>query len=348
MTLAGPGGSRKGNVVRRARGGLTLALAVLMLWACSTKPDRPNETGEPQKPLKIGVIPKGMIHEFWLAVEAGARKASETLGVEMMWEGPSVETAHDEQRRILENMIAAGAKGIVIAPTDQTALRRPVQRAVDEGVPVVVFDSNLDGEAHVSFVATDNRRGGELAGEAMSRLVAPTPGRVVMLRYTEGSGSTRQREAGFDAALVAGGGRAPLDSQFTNGTTEGAITVATNMLGRFVEGDTLELDGVFASNLPTTIGMMRALDRLRSQGIRVSVEFIGFDASEELVSALQDGQITALVVQDPYRMGYLGVETLVKHLRGEPVQGYVDTGVSLVTKEDLKDPGIRRLVGLDP
>ncbi|MFO0872745.1 MAG: substrate-binding domain-containing protein [Phycisphaerales bacterium] len=295
--------------------------------------------------LRIGVIPKGTIHEFWRSVEAGAKDAGKELGVEILWDGPRVETAHDEQRRILENMLGRGAKGIVIAPTDRTALRRPVESAVQGGVPVVVFDSNLDGDAYVSFVATDNRKGGALAAEAVLKATEGTPRRMLLLRYTEGSGSTRLREAGFEDAVKAAGGTV-VESQFTDGTTEGALTTATNMLERHVKDGKLEIDGIFACNQPTSIGMMRALDRLAKQGVVAEPKFVGFDASDELAKGVRSGALEGLVLQDPYRMGRLAVTTMVKHLRGEPVERNVDTGVTLVTRDNLGDAAIRTLLGL--
>jgi len=302
--------------------------------------------------LRIGVIPKGTIHEFWKAVERGARDAATAAGATLLWDGPDVETAHDQQRRILENMLGAGANGIVIAPTDSVALQRPVESAVRSGIPVVIFDSNLAGDAFVSFVATDNHRGGVLGGErlaaAMTRAGAATTAakRTLLLRYTEGSGSTRAREAGFEEAITGAGG-VVVESQFTDGTTEGAITVATNMLDRHVKDGVLAIDGIFAANQPTSIGMLRALDRLAKQGITVEAKFVGFDASDELIRAVEAGAMEAIVVQDPYRMGRLAVETMISHLRGEAIEKRVDTGVTVVTRESLGEPAVRLLLGLD-
>lgn len=332
------------------RSTLAIVLLTALLAACSKGPEQPApDSGAKTKPvekIKLGVIAKGTIHEFWLAVKAGAEAACKEEGVEMLWDGPSTETRHDEQRRILENMVSAGARGIVIAPTSHEALVRPVQSAVAAGVPVVVFDSNLDGDAFISFVATDNKAGGTLAGRAVIERTAGTPQRLLMLRYTEGSGSTRAREAGFEQAVAEAQGVQLLESQFTNGTTEGAIDVATNMLNRYVVNGTLEVDGMFAANLPTTIGMMRALDRLAKQGVAVNVVAMGFDSSEELINGLKANKIQGLIVQDPYGMGYTGVRTMLAHLRGEQVPRYIDTGVTLVTLPDLDKPEVRRLLGL--
>lgn len=335
------------------RSTLAIVLLTALLAACSKAPEQPaGATGDAgtapksAETLKLGVIAKGTIHEYWLAVKAGAEAACAEEGVEMLWDGPSTETRHDEQRSILENMVSAGAKGIVIAPTSHEALVRPVESTVAGGVPVVVFDSNLDGDAYISFVATDNKAGGKLAGQAIIERTAGTPQRLLMLRYTEGSGSTRAREAGFEEAVAEHEGVTLVDSQFTNGTTEGAIDVATNMLSRQVKDNKLEIDGMFAANLPTTIGMMRALDRLAKQGVAVNVVAMGFDSSEELINGLKDNKIQGLIVQDPYGMGYTGVKTMLAHLRGDAVPKYIDTGVTLVTLPDLDKSEVRKLLGL--
>lgn len=334
--------------MRRTRK-LALVMIAAFLAACSNSDPKPGgaDGAKPAEKIRLGVIAKGTIHEFWLAVKAGAEKACAEEGVEMLWDGPSTETRHDEQRRILENMVSAGVRGIVIAPTDHAALLRPVQNAVDAGVPVVVFDSNLDGDAYVSFVATDNKAGGKLAGQAIIERTKGTPQRLLMLRYTEGSGSTRAREAGFEEAVADAEGARLLESQFTSGTTEGAIDVATNMLNRHVVNNRLEVDGIFAANLPTTIGMMRALDRLAKQGVEVNVQSMGFDSSEELIDGLRGGKIQGLIVQDPLGMGYRAVKTMLAHLRGQDVPRYVDTGVALVTAPDLDRPEVRTLLGLE-
>ena len=323
------------------------AAAILAIAGCEERKPAASPSAAPPSPaaLRIGVIPKGTIHEFWKSVELGAKDAGKELGVEILWDGPRVETAHDEQRKILENMIGRGAKGIVIAPTDQTALRRPVESAVAGGVPVVVFDSNLDGDAQVSFVATDNRKGGALAGATVIKATEGTPRKMLLLRYTEGSGSTRLREAGFEEAVKQGGGTV-VESQFTDGTMEGALTAASNMLERHVKDGRLAIDGIFACNQPTSIGMMRALERLQKQGVVVEAKFVGFDASEELANGVRSGALVGIVVQDPQRMGRLAVETMVKHLRGQPIEKSVDTGVTLVTRDNLGDPAVRTLLGL--
>jgi ribose transport system substrate-binding protein len=319
----------------------------LTLAGCGSK-TAPSSSA---KRLNLAVIPKGTVHEFWKDVEAGVLQAAEELDVDVRWEGPTNETEHDRQRTIVDNMVSLGVDGIALAPTDEKALVRPVKAASRRGIPVVIFDSELDakqGEDFISFVASDNKEGGRMAGRHMIDLLGPEGGKVVLVRFTEGSGSTLRREQGFLDAVAKADNVEVVDQQFTDGTTAGALTTATNMMTRQVVDGELKVDGIFAPNLANTLGARRAIDRLKKQGIQVAVRLIGFDASEQLIAGLESGDIDALVVQDPRRMGYAAVETLVKSLAGEAVPPRVNTNVELITRERLTDPAVRTLLGLSP
>src|SRR5436853_5428415 len=153
----------------------------------------------------IAVIPKGTTHEFWKAIHAGAVKAQEELTasgtkVEIIWKGPLREDDRDQQIQVVENFISRKVSGIVLAPLDSKALVQPVATAARAKVPVVIFDSDLKSDKYVSFVATDNYKGGVLAGEQMAKLLG-NKGNVILLRYQVGSASTEAREAGFLDAL---------------------------------------------------------------------------------------------------------------------------------------------------
>ena len=220
------------------------------------------------------------------------------------------------------------------APLDAEALRRPVQEAVAQKVPVVIFDSGLNNsdDLVVSFVATDNYKGGELAGGKLAEIL-DGEGRVILLRYQEGSASTDKREEGFLAAIARNPGIEVVSSeQYGGATAAEAQQVSENLLLRFSEGDRLTVDGIFCPNESTTYGMLQALRRNRQAG---SVKFIGFDASKPLLEGLDAGEIHGLVLQNPFQMGYLGVKTMLQHLSGILVNSRIDTGVKLLTLENL-------------
>ena len=144
----------------------------------------------------IAVIPKGTTHEFWKSIHAGAVKASRDLGVEIIWKGPQREDDREMQIQVVEDFISRGVNGIVLAPLDERALVRPVREATRARIPVVIIDSGLQGDDYVSFVATDNFRGGVLGAERLAEVMGGR-GRAILLRYQEGSASTNNRERGF-------------------------------------------------------------------------------------------------------------------------------------------------------
>ena len=237
-------------------------------------------------------------------------------------------------------MALRGVAGIVLAPLDDQALVRPIEEAADRDIPVVIIDSDVDTQRRVSFVATDNRRGGELAGEHLAQLLGGS-GKVIMLRYQEGSASTTKREAGFLEAAGVAGLEVLSQEQYAGATKESAQSKAENLLVRFTRDGKLAVDGIFCPNESTTHGMLQALKRA---GLAGAARFVGFDASQPLVAALEAGEIDALVVQNPMQMGYMGVMTIVAHLRGAAVQGRIDTGVVVVTKQGMADPAVHALL----
>lgn len=295
-------------------------------------------------PLTLAVVPKGTTHEFWKAVNAGAFKARDELRqrglkVDVIWKGPLKEDDRDQQVQTVENFMTRRVNGIVLAPLDSQALVRPVVNAVRAKIPVVIIDSDLKSDQQVSFVATDNHRGGAMAARHLGRLLDGT-GNVILLRYAVGSASTEQREAGFLETLKTEFPSIRLLSsdQHAGATRESAYQVSQNLLNRFGR----EVHGVFAPNETSTIAMTKALkDRGQGGG---KVKMVGFDAGSPEVADLRNGDLQGLVVQDPLKMGYLGVMTLVDHLEGKPVARRIETAVTLVTRENLDQPEIRELL----
>jgi ribose transport system substrate-binding protein len=323
---------------RRTAGMRVLAAAALFAAACGS---RPTNSGAPT----IAVIPKGTSHVFWQSIHAGAEKAARELGATIIWRGPLREDDRDSQVSEVEGFVSRGVSGIVLAPLDEAALAQPVAEAARRGIPVVIIDSGLKGADFVSFVATDNNKGGRLAGDHLAGLLHDS-GKVVMLRYAEGSESTLQREAGFLDAIGARQGIEIVSAnQYGGADVEGAYKKSEALLSRFKGPDgSLAVDGIFTPNESTTLAMLRVLE---DNGWARRVKFVGFDASDTLVKGLADGGIDALVLQDPVNMGYLGVKTMVAHLRGQAVDKRVDTGVRLVPRDRMNDPEARDLLHPD-
>ncbi|HMS54540.1 MAG TPA: substrate-binding domain-containing protein [Fimbriimonadaceae bacterium] len=290
----------------------------------------------------LAVIPKGTSHEFWKSVHAGALAAGTEFGAEIIWKGPTKEDDRDSQISTVQDFVTKKVDGILLAPLDDTALRMPVKEAQDAGIPVLIFDSGLKDIETVSFVATDNERGGEIAGEHLAKLLGGK-GRVVMLRYLVGSASTDARERGFLKAMQANPGITVVsENQYAGASVESAQKAGENLLQPLKKADgSLGIDGIFCPNESATFGMLRVLQDNSWAG---KVRLVGFDASEKLVQALETGEIDGLVVQNPFNMGYLGVKNMLAHLKKEPVEKRIDTGANLVTKDNMKDPEIAKLI----
>ncbi|HWF90363.1 MAG TPA: substrate-binding domain-containing protein [Pyrinomonadaceae bacterium] len=319
---------------------LLLLLLVLCLLASCTKGPSTNNT---KKKLTIAVIPKGTTHEFWKSIHAGSNKAAGELtaqgtDVEVIWKGPLREDDREQQIQVVEGFAAQGVSGIVLAPLDNRALVRPVEDAKRANVPTVIIDSGLESDQFVSFVATDNRKGGTLAADRMGQLLNGK-GKVLVLRYAEGSASTTEREEGFISEIKAKFPEIELVStnQYAGATRDTAKRASENLLQTF--GDVVQ--GIFTPNESSTAGMLLALEDIGKAG---KISFVGFDTSQRFIDALNANQLHGLVVQNPFNMGYLGVRTMVDSLLGKPVEKKIDTGVMLVTKENLQTPEVNTLL----
>lgn len=317
-----------------------LGLSLGLLVGCSKKGDTTAADGKAAGPKKltIAAIPKATTHSYWKAAQAGAERAAKELGVTLEWQGPLDDSKVADQITIFNNLAASGVDGIVLAPTDDRALVTHVRNVAKRGIPIAIFDSPLAGTAgtdYINFVATDNKAAGATAADQLAKLI-PQPayaGNVLVIRFTEGSASTRLREEGFLAKLGTHSGLKVSAQQFTDGSMAGAQRVAETLLGNYVKNNRLELDGIFASNQPTAEGTYNAVKALRDKGVEIKTAFVGFDDSELLLQGLQNGVIQALVVQSPDQMGYLGVKSVVDHLNKRPVDAYIDTGVTVKTKQ---------------
>ena len=321
-------------------------LALFILAAatgCSKGNDAPAAGAAAGKTLSIAVIPKGTSHEFWKSIHAGAVQAAQELTtggdtVKVIWKGPLREDDREQQIQVVEGFTTQGVQGIVLAPLDRRALVRPVEEAKKAGVPTVIIDSGLETEEVASFIATDNYKGGTLAADRLGQ-VMNGKGNVLVMRLQEGSASTEEREKGFLDRIKAGfpGIKIVSSDQYAGSTRETAKRASENLLNRYGA----DLQGIFTSNESATVGMLLALQDMSKAG---KVHFVGFDASQILIDAMRAHQLDGLAVQNPMRMGYLGVKTMVAFLRKQPIEKKVDTGVTMVTPENLDLPATKDLI----
>ena len=293
--------------------------------------------GKSSRTTTIAVVPKGTTHEFWKSVHAGAVKAGRELGVDILWQGPLKEDDREDQIKVVDTLVSRGIDGLLLAPLDDKALRQPVASAVRAGIAVVTFDSKLESDDPVSLVSTSNLLAGRLAGKHLGEALGGK-GHVIMMRLHEGSASTTDREQGFMDAITTFPGITVISSnQYAGALAEGGYRVGENLLAsnRAADGN---VQGIFTPNESTTFGMLRAL---QNAGLAGKIRFVGFDSSDKLVQGLKDGHIDGLVLQNPFAMGYIGVKTIVTHLRGGKVEKFIDTGAAVVTLKNMDQPDIK-------
>jgi ribose transport system substrate-binding protein len=316
---------------------LVMLLALTVLAGCG------KSGNSSEKTFTIAVIPQGSTHEYWKSIHAGAMKAaqdyaSQKVNVKIIWKGPMREDDREQQVQVVEGFLAQGINGIVLAPFDKDALVRPVEEANRAGIPVVIVDSALNSQVPISLVASNNHHGGELAAEEMGRLLNGK-GKILVLRYQEGVSSTEQREQGFIEKMKSEfpGIQIVSSNQFAGATRDTAKTATENLMNKYGN----EVQGLFTPNESSTAGALLALEDSGKAG---KIRFIGFDTSDIFIQAMQSKKLDGIVVQNPFRMGELGVETMVDHLLGKPVEKRIDTGVTLITPANLMQPVSQQLL----
>jgi ribose transport system substrate-binding protein len=303
---------------------IAIALAGLMLAGCRQ-----------EQPRKIvGVVPKGANHIFWQTVHAGAIKAAREYNLEVEWNAPTIEIDASRQIAILDAMINRRLAGIAVAPVDRKALINVVNRAADAGIPVAVFDSDIDTAQRITYVATDNREGGRMAARALAE-VMQARGKVAVIGFMPGSASTMEREEGFAEELKKYPNMKLVQTAFGMADRAKARAATENIMTAHPD-----LTGIFADNESSSVGAVMALKARSTTQVRL----VGFDANTQLVADLQDRQISALIVQDPFRMGYESVKAIGQKLRGETPAKHIDTGATLVTRADMEKPDIVKLL----
>ena len=285
---------------------------------------------------RIGVVPKAISHAFWQTVHAGAIAAAREADVEIEWKGPATETDFSRQIEIVDAMINSHIDGIVLAPTEATSLIGVVDRARSNGIPVTIFDSGLNSENYVSFVSTNNYEAGVLAARTLAELI-DNDGQIAIVKMVPGASSTMQREQGFEDTIAKEFPNIEIvDFKYCRSDPAIALSVTENMLTAHPD-----LDGLFASGEPATIGTAKGL---RSRNRYDDVEFVSFDFTDALDADIRDGVISATVVQEPFQIGYQAVMTIVAALNGETPNKRIDTKTRVVTAANIDDAEISALL----
>ena len=279
----------------------------------------------------IPIIVKDTTSNYWQIVLAGARKAAKDLNVNVPELGAQSESDINGQISILENAVSEKPAAIVISPTQYQALGKPIDEAAKKTI-IVGIDSAADTKAFVSFLQTDNVQGGRAAADALAAAITAKYGKpegdVALITSLPGVGSLDQRAKGFKEEIAA---KYPGLKLVADKVADGMATTALNIMTDLITANP-NLRGVFASNLTMAQGAGQAI---AENHVADKIKLIGFDSDPKLIKLLSDGTIYALIVQDPFRMGYEGVKTALEASKGEKVPATVDTGVNVITKENM-------------
>ncbi len=241
---------------------------------------------------------------------------------------------------ILENAVAEKPAAIVIAPTQFKALGKPIDEAAKK-VPIIGIDSAADSKAFTSFLTTDNEKGGRIAADGMAAAIkakyGKDEGEVALITHLPGVGSLQARDKGFQEELTEKyPGLKLVAHKISDGQATTGLNIMTDLITAFPN-----LRGVFADNLIQCQGASQAVAENKKGD---TIKLVCFDADDKLIGYLKDGVIAALLLQDPYRMGYDGVKTALEASKGEKVQAFVDTGANLVTKANMDQPKEHKLL----
>jgi ribose transport system substrate-binding protein len=284
----------------------------------------------------IGVVPKATSHLFFVSVHAGVDAAARAFHVDVLWNGPQNETDYARQIEIVDSMITQQVSAIAISATDQEALAAPVERAIRAGIPVTVFDSAVNIKDYVSFIATDNYAAGCTGARVLAGFTG-NRGKVGMVMQKPGGTSTVLREQGFDATIAKEFPRIQVVArQYGMADPARSRAAAEDILTAHPD-----LAGIFASSEAASLGSLQAI---KNRGLEGKVKLVTFDFSKAHVDALRDGTINAMLVQEPYKLGYEAVKSLVQKLHGETPPKTVELPVRVIVKADLDKPKVQQLI----
>ena len=288
----------------------------------------------------IPIIVKDTTSNYWQIVFAGARKAGKDLGVKVPEQGAQSESDINGQISILENAVSEKPAAIVIAPTQRAALGKPIDEAAKK-VKIIGIDSAADSNAFTSFLTTDNVQGGRIAADGLADAIkakyGEAKGDVALITSIAGVGSLDERAKGFKEEIAS---KYPGLKLVADKVADGQATTGLNIMTDLITANP-NLRGVFASNLIMAQGAGQAIAENK---VADKIKLVGFDSDDKLIKLLSDGNIAALVVQDPFRMGYDGIKTALAASKGEQVPAKVDTGANLITKENMNSPRSQELL----
>lgn len=302
---------------------LCLAMAVTMAAGCSNKSG--GASGSKGK-SKVILITMDSTDQHWVALDKGAKRAADELGVEYKWMAPDKKDDAQQIERV-NNAVADGANAIMIAANGPDAITAALEEAKSKGVKIIYVDSPANTEALATF-STDNKAAGKTAGEEMLKALkaaGKNDGKIGIVNINSSTNSTLMREEGFREAFK-GSAYEILQTQYGEGDAAKSQDIADNYI---TEG----VVGIFGANEGATVGVGNAI---KGSG-KKDIIGVGFDKSDAILGLIKDGSILCAMSQNPDTMGYEGMKAAVKAVKGEEIANKkVDTGVSVLTKDSIK------------
>jgi ribose transport system substrate-binding protein len=289
-------------------------------------------------PITLAVVPKAVGFDFWDSVRKGAEcAASKLTDVKVQWDGVTAETDVIGQVNLLQNFLTRQVDGLVYAATDAKVLAQVTQDTLSQNVPVINIDSGTNPQPdNVPLFATDNIAAARKAADLLADALGPGDHRVAFIPFQPGTMTNDQRTTGFKEGLAKHPNLTLVAEQSSNSDPNTALSVTENILTA-----NSDLDGIFAASEPGVVGATNALSQAGKAG---KIKLVGWDASPDEVKGVRSGTITALVVQNPFRMGYDSVNAMVKTVRTGQVASSEDTGVTFVTQQNINDPRVRAIL----
>lgn len=317
--------------------------ALMLVSGCSaiSTPDSAAGGGPKVKasgPITVAVVPKAVGFDFWDSVRKGAQcAASKSADVRVQWDGVTAETDVTGQVNLLQNFVTRQVDGLVYAATDAKVLAQVTRDALSQRIPVVNVDSGTNPQpATVPVFATDNVAAARKAADLLADALGPGDHKIAFIPFQPGTVTNDQRTTGFKEGLARHPNLTLVAEQSSNSDPNTALSVTENILTAHPD-----LDGIFAANEPGVVGAVNAVSQAGKAG---KIKLIGWDASPDEVKAVTSGAVTALVVQNPFRMGFDAVTAMVQTVRtGKPATSE-DTGVTFLTQQNIRDPQVQGIL----
>jgi ribose transport system substrate-binding protein len=293
---------------------------------------------KPSGPITLAVVPKAVGFDFWDSVRKGAQcAASKLTDVTVQWDGVTAESDVTGQVNLLQNFVTRQVDGLVYAATDAKVLAQVSQDTLNQNIPVINIDSGTDPQpANVPVFATDNVAAARKAADLLAEALGPGEHSIAFIPFRPGTVTNDQRAAGFKEGLAKHPNLKLVAEQISNSDPNTALSVTENILTA-----NPDLDGIFAASEPGVVGAVNALSQVGKTG---KIKLVGWDASPDEIKGVTSGAITALVVQNPFRMGFDSVNAMAQTVRTGRVAASEDTGVTFVTQRNINDPQVQAIL----